>query len=99
MHHHKPTKEESQLQEKVRDLGCIVSRNLFGMFTPGDIHHCTFCLGLGQRVDHKKVICLSPEFHRNGNPGVAFHFTGRREWEKIYGREEDLLTQTMELIK
>lgn len=98
MHHHPANKAEQAHQNQVREIGCIVSLNEYGVWTPGDLHHCTWFLGMGQRVDHMKVICLSPDFHRTGGPGIAFHATGRKVWEPIYGREQDLYNQVMEML-
>jgi hypothetical protein len=79
-------------------LGCIVCKNKFGLFSPACVHHVRRGMGMGQRK-HLKTVPLCPTHHQTGGPGIAFHATGRDEWEELYGREEDLFKQAMEMLE
>lgn len=77
---------------RVAALGCIVRRNQNLGETPAEIHHIRTGQGTSQRADHRKSIPLCHMHHRNGGYGVAIH-AGRKQWEKNFGTELQLLEQ------
>ncbi|MDU5473997.1 MULTISPECIES: Ref family recombination enhancement nuclease [unclassified Pantoea] len=92
------TKAERQHLQRVADLGCIVCRQHFSVFSPAEVHHLRAGCGAGQRASHYRTIPLCPPHHRTGGYGVAIH-AGQKMWEKNYGTEESLLAQAYELLK
>lgn len=76
-------------------IGCIVAYNLGHPKTPASPHHMD---GKTKPGCHFKTIPLSAHFHQTGGEGVAFHSTGRKTWESLYGTETDLLKQCQEII-
>jgi hypothetical protein len=86
------TKAEREHMGVVAGLYCIVCRNLQLGESPAEVHHVRFLAGGGQRAGNLETIPLCPRHHRIGGYGVAFH-AGRKEWERKYGTEADLLDQ------
>ncbi len=84
----KPTIAESKHMGEVAELNCLITGRL------AEIHHCGTYMGGGR--DHMKVIPLCPMHHRTGGYGVAIH-AGKKEFERIYGTEEEML-KTVELL-
>ncbi len=82
---------------RVAGLGYIVCRNLNLGETPAEIHHIRTGQGVGLRADHRKSIPLCHPHHRNGGYGVAIH-AGRKQWEKNFGTESQLLEQVLYLL-
>ena len=95
-----PTKSEKTHMGRVAELGCIVCRNQGYGHTPREmtaIHHVRAGQGMGKRASNFDVLPLCARHHQTGGYGVAFH-AGRREWERRYGSEVDLLAQIMGLL-
>lgn len=90
------TKAEQEWHAKVRDLGCIVCRLFHGVRSDGDIHHV---LSGSKRAGEMFVICLCPTHHRSGKntPEYVSRHPWRKEFEKRYGTEQELLQQTEQL--
>ncbi len=92
------TKRAEQIHMgRVAALGCIVCRNVFGLYSPAEIHHIRTGQGAGQRASNYDTIGLCPPHHRLGGYGVAIH-AGQKEWERRYGTETELLAQTKNLL-
>jgi hypothetical protein len=92
------TKRAEQIHMgRVAALGCIVCRKIFYVHSIPEIHHLRTGQGAGQRASNYDTIGLCPLHHRLGGYGVAIH-AGQKEWEKRYGTETDLLTQTKQLL-
>lgn len=85
-----PTKAEKAHMSKVARLGCLIC------LMPPHVHHCGTHQGGGR--DHMRVIPLCHVHHTNGGYGVAIH-AGKKEFERIYGTEEQLLNKTEQLLK
>lgn len=85
-------KAEREHLTRVATLGCIVCRNLDYGETPAEIHHVTTGKGLALRASHFSTIPLCQYHHRTGGYGVALH-AGKRQWERNFGTEMDLLGQ------
>lgn len=83
---------------QIAELGCIVCRNLGYFDSPAEVHHLRDGVGMSQRNDDSNAIPLCPLHHRLGNYGVAFH-AGKKEFERKYGTERELLKQVHELIR
>ena len=83
------TNDEKAFHRAVRDLGCIVCRQV-GAQTPAEIHHI---LQGGRRKGEKYVLGLCALHHRGG--ANCAEYTSRHPWrsafEARYGTEYDLL--------
>lgn len=92
------TRDEERFQRAVRELGCIACLvSGFGK-TPCDIHHI---LSGGRRIGEKDVLGLCPSHHRGGvntRECVSRH-PFRKEFERRYGTEAELLQKTRELVQ
>jgi len=89
-------KSEKAFQDAVRALGCIVCRGE-GIDSPCEIHHL---LRGGRRIGEHSVLGLCQIHHRgqiNTAQAVSRH-PWRREFERRYGTEADLLKLTELLI-
>lgn len=91
------TKAERVHLQQVAELGCIVCRRQFEVFSPAEVHHLRAGSGAGQRASHFRTIPLCHPHHRTGGYGVAIH-AGQKMWEEIYGTEEGLLAQVEILL-
>lgn len=92
---HKHNKASEIWKSRICDLGCIVCNVYMGIFSPGVPHHPLINGCAAQDVD---AICLCPLHHQTGGYGVAFHATGRKDWEAKYGTEAELHQKTRELL-
>jgi hypothetical protein len=86
------TKEEKRWMNDLVEVGCIVCR-LNGVYSPPDIHHV---LRAGKRQSHLFTIPLCPIHHRSGNNNeiATSRHPYKREFERRYGTENELLEQT-----
>ncbi len=77
---------------RVAELGCwICSR-------PANLHHITTGVGMSQRASDYDVIPLCPDHHQHGGYGVAIH-AGKKEWERRYGSELEILKKVRALCE
>lgn len=90
-----PTADEKRHMSKVADLGCIVCRLFLGEQSPAAIHHTG---GKTKQGAHFKVLPLCGPHHQTGGYGVALH-AGKKEFERKYGTEQDLLQKVDELLE
>ena len=81
----------------IAEIGCIVCLRCGNAGTPAEIHHLRAGVGAGQRNDDYHAIPLCHIHHRTGGYGIAFH-AGKKEWEKTYGSEEELLDALNALV-
>lgn len=81
-----PTKQQRMKWDMLAQLGCAVS----GAFHAGriTIHHCF--TGGGGRKNHDKIIPLCWEHHLGAN-GIDGKRISKREWQAIFGSEQELL--------
>jgi hypothetical protein len=56
-----PTKEEAKRIRLMLDLGCIITRERFGVYAPAECHHIV--MG-NRRLGHIYTIPLTPYYHR-----------------------------------
>ena len=92
------TKDEAIFQGKLRALGCIVCRlHLCQHEVPASIHHL---LRGGRRIDEWHVLGLCHFHHQGGckNEKYVSRHPWKKEFEKRYGTEMQLLAKTKELI-
>ncbi len=89
------TKAQKLHAARVSQLGCLVCANNGWPDTPAEIHHL---FGGGRVRKHEDIIPLCDWHHRNGQYGTAIH-AGRKEWERLYGTQDQLLEQVKELLK
>jgi hypothetical protein len=52
---------------------------------------------MGGGRDDMKVIPLCHWHHQNGGYGIALH-AGKKEWQKRYGTEEELIIKTYKIL-
>lgn len=86
------TKAEKEHMSRVAALSCVVCRNLGLGESPAEVHH----IGngaMGKRASNYETIPLCHAHHRTGGYGVAVH-AGRKEFERNFGTEKELLDQT-----
>lgn len=90
------TKDEKKWFSQLVDLGCIVC-HLNGIYSPPDIHHV---LKAGRRQSHLDTIPLCPTHHRLGvnNEDAVSRHPFKREFEKRYGTEDELLERTRKAV-
>ena len=93
-----PTKAEQRWMNAISELGCIVCRVNDGAYVPCHVHHL---IRNGQRIDHMHTIGLCPTHHNSGmNNGLyVSRHPWRREFEKRYGTEQQLLEATKKLLE
>ena len=89
-----PNKADKQWFDSICELGCVVCRNEFEVFSPACPHHID---GRTKPGAHRKTIPLCSAHHQTGGYGVAIH-AGKAEWEKMYGNQYDLLKQVEGMI-
>jgi hypothetical protein len=80
----------------LQDMGCICCLNTMGVKSDPDIHHI---LHAGKRIDDFHTIPLCPSHHRLGvnNEIVVSRHPWKKEFEKRYGTEMELLEQVRKL--
>ena len=81
----KPTAEQQRYHEQVREVGCIVSGR-----KPVALHHVRDGLGMGQKVDHWRVIPLHYDFHQSEAAGAISLHGSPKEFIEAYGSESGL---------
>jgi len=94
------TADERAYLSKLVDLGCVVClRHLSIKGSPAEVHHIRTGKGMGQRAKHVgETIPLCPMHHRLGGYGVALH-AGKKEFEKNFSTELELLEFTNWLLE
>lgn len=92
------TDDEKNWLDAICMLGCIVCRNELLGRTPAEPHHL---LRGGKRIDHFHTIPLCVSHHRAGicNGLFVSRHPYRREFERRYGTEQELLEQVRGLVK
>ena len=83
--------------DKVSQIGCIVCRNQGNLFVPSEIHHTQ---GKTKDNAHFLVLPLCFQHHREGTMNglwVSRH-PWKKEFEKRYGTELELLEQVKEIL-
>lgn len=93
-------KVEQKLHDDLREMGCCVSKFVFGHDeTPADIHHL---VEGGKRLGHMHVIPLAPIFHRQGTEqypsihSVNGKHGGKKLFKQAYGYDEYELLEMCE---
>jgi hypothetical protein len=92
------SKSDKQYFQDLVEIGCIVCKVHFGVYSVPEIHHIRTGQGAGQRANHKRTLPLCPAHHRTGGFGVAIH-AGQKTWEGKYGTELELLDQVTTEVK
>lgn len=101
-----PTKADLERFERLRELGCVVSRVYLGRYAAPDVHHL---LEGGVRMGHQFTIPLSTWFHR-GIPGQLTQAECTRrfgpsralnpmQFHKRFGTDLELLEMTNQLLE
>jgi hypothetical protein len=87
---------DQQHMARVALVGCIVclKRLLLG-YVPAEVHHI---LKSGRRISHRHTIGLCTPHHRGGmnTEEIVSRHPWKREFEKRYGTESELLELTRE---
>lgn len=91
------TRAESEFQDRVRRLGCIVCILDLGVDSCAEIHHI---LRGGRRIGEMDILPLCPDHHRNGlrKDWIVSRHPWKTEFIKRYGSEVSLLAKTQELL-
>ena len=82
----KPKKEIIKQYEKMIAFGCVVFKNMYGIYTPPCIHHFT---GAGMGLKNKEKFIPLCHHHHQGKEGI--HHIGKFTWEDRFGTQEELL--------
>lgn len=82
---------------KLVDLGCIVCRKVYDLWSEPEIHHLREGNGTGQRASDDETIGLCPIHHRLSHT-ESFHLA-RNYFISTFGTEQELLEQTNLLLK
>lgn len=103
----KATKAEQERYEKLKAMGCIVTRLYFGKWAAAEIHHITEG---GRRIGNLDSIPLRPWYHQAKIPqgfntttetesilGPTLH--SKRAFVARFGSEEWLLEQVNKLLE
>lgn len=92
------TVEDQKWQDRVAQLGCIACEKM-GEETPEVLlHHITTLTGYGSKSGHREVIPLCFIHHDHKQyPQYAIH-ADVEGWEKIYGKQTDLLEEVRERL-
>lgn len=103
----KATKAEQERYEKLKAMGCIVTRLYFGKWAAAEIHHLTEG---GRRLGNMQTIPLTPWYHQAKIPegcktafgaevkhGPSLHRKGA--FVARWGSEEWLLEQVNKLLE
>ena len=88
------SKDEKQHYNRLSAFGCAVCHRMGFGKSMAEIHHIRSAAGLAQRSHWSLAIPLCPLHHRTGSYGIAYH-AGRKEWEKRYGTEAEILEWTL----
>ena len=83
----RPNKSEKQYMTKVANYGCIACE-IDGKISSAEIHHIRKHTGMGLRPPHSDTIPLCYSHHRTGK--ISVHL-GKKEFEKKYGTEQEIL--------
>ena len=89
-----PTKSERQWMNAICQIGCIVCRNEYGVFSPAVPHHMD---GKTKEGAHLKTIPLCGAHHQTGEGCISRH-PYKARFEAEYGTEEELLEQCRDII-
>lgn len=92
------TKAEKAHMDAVSALGCLICRNQGRYSVPAAIHHV---LRGGRRMGHMFVLPLCDPGHHKGAPshsGQISRHPNKREFERRYGTEQQLLAQVERLL-
>lgn len=81
---------------EVAELGCIVCRLEYQIFSPAEVHHLREDTGLALKSDDRIPLCAV--HHRLGNYGMAFH-AGKEAFEANFGTQLELLEKVEALFK
>jgi hypothetical protein len=79
-----PSAAQQLRHDKVREMGCVICGR------PAAIHHIREGLGMGQKVDHKKILPLCYDHHQSEEKGcISLHGTPAL-FVATYGTELEL---------
>lgn len=92
-----PNKEEKDWMDAISDFGCIVCHLFYDCYSPSEVHHID---GKTKPNAHLMSLSLCYKHHREGinNDLYVSRHPFKREFEKRYGKQTDLLIKLRELI-
>lgn len=93
-----PNKKEKQWMDSISNFGCIVCKLFYQCNSPAEIHHID---GKTKPEAHFKTLPLCYKHHREGvnNDMYVSRHPFKREFEKRYGNQYNLLERLKELIE
>ncbi len=92
-----PTKTEKQFHDRLCRLGCIACRKDGRINLLVSVHHID---GRTKPDAHMKVLplCAGHHQHNTGAPGLTAVHPYKARFEHMYGRQEQLLAECIELL-
>jgi len=92
-----PNKEEKDWMDAISNFGCIVCHLFYDCHSPSEVHHID---GKTKPQAHLMTLGLCYKHHREGinNDLYVSRHPFKREFEKRYGKQTDLLIKLKELI-
>ena len=92
--------EMNKVEERfywLREIGCIVCRKYYGVYTPPEIHHID---GQSKKGAHFRTIPLCHRHHRNkcNNDRYVSRADGKKVFNRMYCTEGQLLREVDQLI-
>ena len=84
---------------RLHDLPCVVCEKMgIEQTTRTEAHHL-IGYGIGKKASDALTIPLCSKHHARGNRGDAIHETPLRQWESVFGTQEELLEKTNKKLK
>lgn len=80
----RPTAEQQRYHDQVRALGCLICGNT------AQIHHIREGLGMGQAVNHDRVLPLCYDHHQSEEFGCISLHGSPGEFVELHGTEIEL---------
>jgi hypothetical protein len=90
----KAWKDDPKHLARVRELPCVIC----GKWGETEAHHPRNGTGMGLKAPDREAVALCSSHHRTGGPGIAFHATGRADWEEQWGTQADLTERTLKML-
>lgn len=93
-------KQKRQRFDSLYQMGCIVCRLRYDVYSPPEIHHLrgNQWSGMGQRANDEHTIGLCPIHHRYGGGDDVGYHQSPKEFERRYGTQSELLEKVNEML-
>jgi len=88
----KADSEDAAWLDAITQLGCIVCRLYYFVFSPGEVHH------FDGGSNHKHTICLCDRHHRNAGKGYETRHGNQSRFAAAYGTDWELYDRAKQLM-